>query len=69
MASINGEGYLNIKLADFELAKAYNYTFTSQTCKVNIGIPIYGAPKIFGKDLALKRYYMNFWNDMCGDIE
>ncbi|KAG0589022.1 hypothetical protein KC19_2G286500 [Ceratodon purpureus] len=51
------EGYLDIKLADFGLAKAYDNTSTGKRHTVNRGTPVYGAPEIFGKDLAAERNF------------
>jgi serine/threonine protein kinase len=58
LASIDDEGYLDIKLADFGLAKVYNNTSTTQGHTLNTGTRVYGAPEIFGKDLGLERNFL-----------
>lgn len=54
----DGEGYLDIKLADFGLVKSYTNTSTSQAHSKNKGIGMYRAPEIFGKDMSQKRHYL-----------
>lgn len=65
MANCYAEGYLDMKLANFGLAKAYNNTSISCRYTINASTPLYLAPKVFGKDLTLEKYFLpkaNVWS-------
>lgn len=55
LTNVYGEGYVEVKLADFALARAFGNNTTRQNHTVTTGTAVYGAPEIFGKDLATKR--------------
>lgn len=73
LADFCNEGYLEIKLADFGLAKADENTSTSEWQSVNAGTRRYGAPEVFDKDWSAERKFppmADVWSFgvMCSEI-
>lgn len=52
---LHNQGYLEVKLADFGLAKAYLNSSISGILTPNAGTSVYGAPEIFGKEEVQRR--------------
>lgn len=50
MGELHSQGYLEVKLADFGLAKGYVDSSISEGLTRNMGTTVYGAPEIFGQE-------------------